>query len=77
MSMSNKVYNVLKWVALICLPAITTFWLTISMIWGFPHGEAIGATISAIATLIGSLIGVSTKAYNKAKEGIDNGKEIG
>lgn len=75
MSMSNKVYNVLKWVALICLPAITTFWLTISMIWDIPYGEAIGATITAIATLIGSLIGISTSSYNKAKENIDNGKD--
>jgi hypothetical protein len=65
MKFSGKVYEILKWTCLICLPAITTFWLTLAGIWSLPYGEAIGATMNALATFIGALIGISTKTYRK------------
>lgn len=66
MKLSNKVYDVLKWVALIVLPALATLYAVLSAIWGLPFGEQIPATITAIDTFIGALIGVSTAKYNKA-----------
>ena len=70
MLIPDKVYNILKWIALICIPAVVTF---LSVVLGVlevdPKAINITTTIiAAIGTLIGSLIGVSTKAYNKEKE---------
>lgn len=63
--MNNKTYDVLKWVALVVLPALTTLWLTLANIWGFPYAEAIGATMAAITAFLGALLGVSSIQYNK------------
>lgn len=65
MKLPNKVYDVLKWVALICLPALATFWGVISKVWGLPYGAEIVTTITALSTLIGALIGVSTISHRK------------
>lgn len=59
MKLPDKVYNVLKWVALICLPALAVFYAVIAKIWGLPYESEIPATINAVAVLIGALIGVS------------------
>ncbi|MGN0378536.1 MAG: phage holin [Butyrivibrio sp.] len=65
MKLSDKVYNVLKRIATIVLPAIGTFYFTLSGIWGFPYGEQIIGTITAADTCLGILIGISTSTYNK------------
>ena len=70
--MSNKVYDILKFVAQIVLPALATLYLALSAIWGLPYGEAIAGTIMAIDTFLGTILGVSTKKYNKR---IEDGKE--
>ena len=59
MILPDKLYNVLKWVALICLPALAVFYAVIAKIWGLPFESEIPATINAVAVLIGALIGVS------------------
>ena len=48
--MSNKVYDILKYIAQIILPALATLYLTLAGIWGLPYGEAISGTIMAIDT---------------------------
>lgn len=63
--LNNKTYDILKYVALIALPAIQVFWLTIAKIWSLNYGMEIGATIGACALLLGTLLGVSTSQYNK------------
>jgi len=65
MKMSNKTYDVLKWIALIALPAVGTFYLVLSGIWGLPYGEQIAGTFTAVETLLGSCLMISTKQYNK------------
>lgn len=59
MKLPDKVYNVLKWIALICLPALSTFYGILADIWNLPYGEQIPRTLTAIGLLIGALIGVS------------------
>lgn len=71
MKLSNKVYNVLKWIALLALPALATFWGVIGKVWDLPYTMQIVTTITALATLIGTMIGVSTISYNKDKEDSD------
>lgn len=63
--MSNKVYDVLKWIALYLLPAIGTLYFALATIWGFPYGEQIVGTITAIDAFLGALLGISTVQYNK------------
>ena len=64
--MNNKVYDILKWVALVGLPALTALWLTLADIWGFPYAEAIGATMAAVTTFLGAILGISSIQYQKS-----------
>lgn len=65
MKMSNKVYNVLKWIVITVLPGIATLYSGLAVLWGFPYGEEIVGTVSLITVFLGSLIGVSSVKYNK------------
>lgn len=69
MKLNDKVYNVLKWLALIFFDAIGVFYKTIAMIWHLPYGDEVLNTCAAISVLIGSLIGISTVAYLRDKKG--------
>ena len=65
MKFSNKVYDALKWIAQVVLPALATLYFTLSQIWGLPCvGEVLG-TITAIDTFLGIILGISTSQYNK------------
>lgn len=63
MKISNKTYDILKWLCLIFLPASSTLYWTLSSIWGWPYAEQVTGTIAAITTFIGVIIGISTKTY--------------
>lgn len=65
MKLSNKVYDILKWIALYLLPALGTLYFALSGIWGLPYGEQIVGTITAADTCLGVLLGISTATYNK------------
>ena len=65
---SNKVYDVLKYITQIGLPAIGTLYFTLSNIWGFPYAEEVVGTISAIVTFLGILLGISSAKYKKESE---------
>lgn len=61
--MSNTVYDILKFIAQIILPALATLYFALSGIWGFPYGEQIVGTIAAIDAFLGAILGISTKKY--------------
>ena len=65
MRMSDKVYDVLKWIAQYLLPASATLYFALANIWGFPYAEQVVGTISAIDTFLGVMLGISTVQYNK------------
>lgn len=65
MKMSNRLYDLFKWVALYLLPALGTLYFALAGIWGFPYGEAIVGTITAVDTFLGVILGISTRQYNK------------
>ena len=65
MKMSNKVYDVLKWIAMYFLPAIGTLYFALSGIWNLPYGEQVVGTITAIDTFLGVILGISNAQYNK------------
>ena len=66
MKFSNKLYDALKWIALIVLPALATFVKMLFPVWNFPYSDQIAATIGAIDFLLGALIGLSTVKYQQA-----------
>lgn len=65
--MSNKVYDILKFIAQIVLPAIATFYVTIASIWNLPLGDEISRTVMAVDTLLGAILMISSSQY-KAQE---------
>lgn len=66
MKMTNKVYDILKWIAQYFLPAIGTLYFALAGIWGLPYGEQVVGTITAVDTFLGVLLGISSSQYNKA-----------
>ena len=68
MKMSNKCYDVLKFIAQILLPAIGTLYFALAQIWHFPYAEEIVGTITAVDAFLGALLGISTKQYLKEQE---------
>ena len=63
--MNDKVYDVLKWIAMYLLPALGTLYFALAGIWGLPYGEQIVGTITAVDTFLGVILGISTAQYNK------------
>ena len=62
--LSNKVYDVLKWIAMVFLPAAGTMYFALAGIWGFPFGEEVVGTITAVDTFLGVILGISSAKYN-------------
>ena len=65
MKLPDKVYDVLKWIAMYLLPALGTLYFALAGIWNFPCGEEVVGTITAIDTFLGVILGISTAQYNK------------
>lgn len=65
MILSNKTYDILKWIATYLLPAVGTLYFALASIWGLPYGEQIVGTITAIDTFLGVILGISSAQYNK------------
>ena len=63
--MSNKVYDVLKWVALVVLPALAVFYGSLAGIWNLPFAEQVPETITAVDLFLGVILGISNVTYKK------------
>lgn len=66
--LSNKVYDILKWISLIALDALGLLYKTLAAIWGWPYGDEVLATCTALSLCLGTLLGISTAKYNKSLE---------
>lgn len=66
--MTNKVYDILKFIAQILLPAIGTLYFALAEIWGMPYASEIVGTITAVDAFLGAMLGISTAQYNAEKE---------
>ena len=62
---NSKVYDVLKFIALVVLPALATLWAALGKIWDWPLVTEITATICAVDTFLGALLGISAAQYQK------------
>lgn len=65
MKISNKTYDILKWVVMIVLPALSTAYVGLAAIWNWPLADEVAKTVSVICVLLGALLGISTAQYNK------------
>lgn len=61
----NKVYEFLKWLCIVFIPAFVIFIKTVFPIWNIPYSDQIATTLTAVGLLIGAMIGVSAIQYNK------------
>ena len=61
--MSNKTYDILKYIAQIVLPALGTLYFALAKIWGLPYGEEIVGTLAAIDTFMGAMLKISSNTY--------------
>lgn len=68
--MSNKAYDILKYIAQIVLPALGSLYFGLSKLWGLPFGEEIVGTIALIDTFMGAILQISSDSYNKDKENV-------
>lgn len=71
MKLSDKTYNILKYIAQYALPALGTLYFALASIWGLPYGEQIVGTVTAVDTFLGVLLGISTSQYYKDKKESD------
>ena len=67
MKLSNKLYDILKWVTMIVLPALATAYTGLAAVWGWPYSGEIAKTVAVVCTLLGALLGISTAEYNRKK----------
>lgn len=68
MTLNDKTYDVLKWIAMYLLPGLATLYAALAGLWGLPYGEAIVGTISAVDVFLGGLLGISSSNYNKVNK---------
>lgn len=69
---NSKLYDALKWVALVGLNALGVAYESLSQVWNLPFGDEVAKTCSILALLIGTLIGVSSYKYNKTEVDTDD-----
>lgn len=68
MKMSSKVYDILKWLALVVLPAISTMYVSLAGIWNLPNGEQVVGTIAVVETFLGAILQISNAQYKKTNQ---------
>ena len=67
MKINDKLYDVLKWVVMIVLPALSTAYVGLAAVWGWPLADEVAKSCSVVCVLLGALLGISTAEYNKSK----------
>ncbi len=68
MKMSNSLYDILKWLTVVVLPALATFYALLANTWNLPYSEQIPTTITGLSTLLGACLMISSSNYNKEED---------
>ena len=66
--LSNRAFDIMKWIAMYLLPSLGTLYFALAGIWGFPYGEQVVGTITALDTFLGVILGISTAQYRAQNE---------
>ena len=75
MRLPDNVYTILKWICMICLPALATAYVGLAAIWGFPYADEVAKTTAVVCTRLGALLGISTATYYKDNSYLDDEEE--
>lgn len=70
--MSNKIYDILKWIAIIGLSALGSLYSGLALIWDLPYANEIPKTLDVIGTFLGVILGISHYNYTKQKDNSDS-----
>lgn len=70
MKLNDKVYDVLKWLTMIVIPALATAYVGLAAVWGWPYSDEIAKSAAVVCTLLGALLGISTVQYNKGQTAV-------
>lgn len=73
---NNKTYNILKWIALVVLPALTTFYGVVGATLHIPHTQEVLTIATAFDTMLGTILGISNIKYNQIVEEFENEPNI-
>ena len=65
MKLNDSLYDILKWITIIVIPALATAYVGLAAVWGWPYADEVAKTSAVICTLLGALLGISTAQYNK------------
>ena len=65
MKLNDGLYDILKWITMIVIPALATAYVGLAAVWGWPYADEVAKTSAVICTLLGALLGISTAQYNK------------
>jgi len=68
MKMSNRCFDIMKWFVMVVIPALTTAYVGLSSVWGWPYAEAVAKTSAIVCTMLGALLGISTIQYQKENQ---------
>lgn len=72
MKLNNKVYDILKWLVIIVMPAVATLYAALAAVWAWPYADEVVTTITAVDTFLGAVLCISTANYNKGAGGNEN-----
>ena len=72
MVLGNKTYDIIKWIAMYFLPAVGTLYFALAGIWGFPYGEQVVGTVTALDAFLGAVLGISNTNYKKELTQVDD-----
>lgn len=67
MKLNDKLYDILKWITMIVIPALATAYVGLAGVWAWPFADEVAKTAAVVCTLLGALLGISTAEYNKQK----------
>ena len=70
MKMSNSLYDILKYVVQIVLPAMATCYVALAKIWNWPFSAEVAGSVTAVCTLLGTCLMISNSNYKKENTGI-------
>ena len=65
--MSNRFYDIMKDICQLWIPALGTLYFALCGIWGFPYGEQIVGTLTAVDTFLGVVLKISSNEYYKGE----------
>lgn len=68
MMIPDKLYDILKWMVMVAIPALTVAYVALAGIWGWPYADEVAKTSAAVCALLGALLGISSVEYNKQSE---------